>query len=73
MDKVKKEAKIHSYVSGAGEVCQVEIGSENYIIVTFSKGCIDISLKNLLVTVYDNEKDWNTRQMKNGRLVKKKE
>lgn len=71
MDKIEKEAKVESYVSSGGEVCRVEVGSEDYIIVYFnSVRYIDISLKNLLVTVYDKEKDWNTRQMKNGKLVK---
>ena len=71
MQNVEKEAKIESYVSSGGEVCRVEVGSEDYIIVYFnSVRYIDISLRNLVVTVYDNEKDWNTRQMKDGKLVK---
>ena len=70
-DEVEKEAKIESYVSASGEVCRVEVGSEDYIVVHFNnEQYIDISLRNLLVTVYDKEKNWNTRQMKDGKLVK---
>jgi len=73
MQEVEKKAKIQSYVSTGGDTCRIEIGSEDYVIVHFNdKQYIDISLRNLLITVYDQNKKWTIRQIgtDSGKLIK---
>lgn len=71
-EKVAKEAKADSYVSVGGETCKLEVGSEDYVIVYFSKDVyVDISLRSHTCTVYDQDKKWNVRQIgtHSGRLI----